>query len=56
MSDERAQRARELLLTRIALYGYTMVEVFGKAEPGPSYTYTLGLPRELGHPELVGLL
>ena len=53
MSYEDAERRRLLLLTRISLYGYTIVEVYGADESsGPPYAYTLGLPREIGHPEL----
>jgi hypothetical protein len=53
VSDDEAERRRGLLLTRIALYGYTMVEIYGADQSsGPSYAYTLGLPREIGHPEL----
>lgn len=54
MSDEDTERRRRLLLRRIALYGYTMVEVSSSKEAsgGPTYAYTLGLPREIGHPEL----
>ncbi len=53
MSDQEAERRRSLLLTRIALYGYTMVEIYGADEASsPTYAYTLGLPGEMGHPEL----
>jgi hypothetical protein len=53
VSYEDAERRRRLLLTRISLCGYTMVEIYGADESsGPTYAYTLGLPREMGHPEL----
>jgi hypothetical protein len=53
VSCKDAGRRRRLLLTRISLYGYTMVEVYGTDKSsGLTYAYTLGLPRELGHPEL----
>ena len=53
MSYDEIQRTRELLLTRIALYGYTMTQVIPTKDwGGPSYTYTIGLPQHIGHPEL----
>lgn len=53
MSYDEVQRTRELLLTRIARYGYTMTQVIPtKAWSGRSYTYTIGLPQHIGHAEL----
>jgi hypothetical protein len=54
VSYDQVGRTRALLLTRIALYGYTMTQVIPTREcSGPSYTYTIGLPQHIGHPELV---
>lgn len=53
VSYDQVGRTRALLLTRIALYGYTMTQVIPTREcSGPSYTYTIGLPQHIGHPEL----
>jgi len=53
VSYDEVGRTRELLLTRIALYGYAMTQVIPAREwSGPSYTYTIGLPQHIGHPEL----
>jgi hypothetical protein len=53
MSDDEAARTRELLLTRIARYGYAITQVFrAGAARDQSYTYTIGLPQHIGHPEL----
>ena len=53
VSYDEVGRTRELLLTRIALYGYTMTQVIPTREwSGPAYTYTIGLPQHIGHPEL----
>jgi hypothetical protein len=53
VSDDEVGRTRQLLLTRIALYGYTMTQVIPTREwSGSSYTYTIGLPQHIGHPEL----
>lgn len=53
VSYDEVGRTRALLLTRIALYGYTMTQVIPTREcSGPSYTYTIGLPQHIGHPEL----
>jgi hypothetical protein len=53
VSDDRIARVRELLLTRIARYGYTMTQVIGVGgSRRATYTYTLGLPHHMGHPEL----
>jgi len=53
MSDDEAARTRELLLTRIARYGYAITQVFRAGEArDQSYTYTIGLPQHIGHPEL----
>jgi hypothetical protein len=53
VSDEDAERVRQLMLTRIRRYGYAMTQVFGVGEQrDQSYTYTIGLPHHIGHPEL----
>lgn len=53
MSYDEVPRTRELLLTRIALYGYAITQVFQVGEArDQSYTYTIGLPQHIGHPEL----
>jgi Domain of unknown function (DUF4262) len=53
VSYDEVQRTRELLLTRIARYGYTMTQVIPTRESsGRVYTYTISLPQHIGHPEL----
>ncbi len=52
MSYDEVQRTRELLLTRIARYGYAVTEVTPSQGNDRAYTYTTGLPRHMGHPEL----
>ena len=53
VSYDEVGRTRELLLTRIALYGYAMIQVVPTRERGGrTYTYTIGLPEHIGHPEL----
>jgi hypothetical protein len=53
VSYDEVGRTRELLLTRIALYGYAMIQVIPTRErSGRTYTYTIGLPQHIGHPEL----
>jgi hypothetical protein len=47
--DPRIERARRVLLARIASYGYTHLSAVG----GVIYTYTVGLPAYARHPELV---
>ncbi len=47
--DPRVERARRVLLARIASYGYTHFSAVG----GVIYTYTVGLPAYARHPELV---
>lgn len=52
--DPRIERLRRVLLARIASYGYTHQGVLGAAPSGrETYTYTIGLPAHIGHPELV---
>lgn len=51
--DPRVERLRRVLLTRIASYGYTHQGVLGAAASDrETYTYTIGLPAHIGHPEL----
>ncbi|MGH2852680.1 MAG: DUF4262 domain-containing protein [Solirubrobacteraceae bacterium] len=54
MSYDEVPRTRELLLTRIAIYGYAIAyrRRVGEARD-QGYTYTVGLPQHIGHPELV---
>jgi hypothetical protein len=53
VSYDEIQRTRELLLRRISLYGYAITQVVPTEDwGGPSYTYTIGLPQHMGHPEL----
>ena len=52
-ADPRIERLRRVLLSRIASYGYTHQGVLGAAASGrETYTYTIGLPAHIGHPEL----
>lgn len=54
MSYDEVGRTRELLLTRIALYGYTMTQVIPTREwSGPAYTYTIGLGSPCCSPQII---
>lgn len=49
----RIERLRRVLLARIAEYVYTNQGVLDPAGAEPPFTYTIGLPAHIGHPELV---
>jgi hypothetical protein len=52
-ADPRIERLRRVLLARISTYGYTHQGVLGAAASGKeTFTYTIGLPAHIGHPEL----
>jgi hypothetical protein len=51
--DPRLERLRRTLLARISTYGYTHQGVLGAAASGrQTFTYTIGLPSHIRHPEL----
>jgi hypothetical protein len=51
--QERLDAFRDKIARDVERVGWSSVSVFPNEEGGPTFTYTIGLPKTLGHPELI---